>query len=229
MTKIIQVIALGSLLAAASCGKKDTPDPVQPPAQVAHAMFMNACIGAAPLKVNLNEVSISSITSLNTLDKTAYLELAPATQVKTAFVTQSSNVELAKTMQDYTVNTYYSVFATGLVNNPSVLVTTDDISAPAGNLAKVRFINLSPDNLSETVYVGSNKIDSNVDYKEATGFRSITAGTYNVIVQDPNNVPLSQNLQSQQFTSGKVYTLILTGTQNGSNEAALKLSIINNN
>lgn len=229
MTKFIQFLTLASALVfVSSCGKKDDdPDPI-PATKVAKARFMNTCISSSALKVSLNNTPVSSITGLSYLQSTGYLDLAPATGVTTSFVLQTSNVNLVEAKQDYTVNTYYSVFATGIVNTPSIFVTTDDMSVSA-TTAKVRFINLSPDNLNEDVYVGDKKIDSAVVYKEATAFNPVNPGTYKIILQDPNDVPSGITLPSQAFAAGKIYTIILTGLKGGSGDAQLKATVITNN
>lgn len=229
MTKFIQFLTLASALVfVSSCGKKDDdPDPV-PTAQVGKVRFMNACISSTPLKVSINNTAIASITGLSYLQSTGYLDVAPGKGVNTSFVFQGSNAELAATAQDYNVNTFYSVFATGIVNDPSIFVTTDDMSVPSANIAKVRFINLSPGNLNEDVYIGDKKVDSNVVYKEATAFTTVDAGAHKIIVQDPKDVPSGLNSQ-QTFLAGKIYTIILTGLKNGTGDAQLKLTTVNNN
>jgi hypothetical protein len=159
---------------------------------------------------------------------TAYVAVTPGTNVKHGFVIEDSNLPLASVNNDLAANNAYSVFATGTVTSPSAIVVTDDLRAPAAGNAKIRFINLSPDNLNESVYVGQAKLDSNVAFKQATPFREVTAGTYQIIVQDPANVPSSRTLSGQLLEAGKIYTLMTTGTIAGSGTAALTLTLVNN-
>lgn len=42
-------------------------------------------------------------------------------------------------------NNYYSVYLSGKVQAPEVLITTDDLTRPAAGKAKIRFVHLSPD------------------------------------------------------------------------------------
>lgn len=231
MKRMKNALVFATLLIIASCGKKEKdPEPTPIPAtQVAKTMFTNGCISSGQLKVSINESLIASITGIDYLNNTAYLDIAPATQVKTAFVLQNSNVKLAEVTQDFTVNNYYSVFASGVVTNPSMFVTVDNLTAPSAGKAKVRFVNLSPDNFNESVFVGSSKIDSNVTYKGVTSFIEVNAGTYKITAQDPSNIPSVQILDQQVLTAGKIYTIMLTGTLSGTGTAGLNLKMITNN
>ncbi|RYD57947.1 MAG: DUF4397 domain-containing protein [Sphingobacteriales bacterium] len=230
MKTIKYALAAAVIMLAASCGKKDDPDPTPvPAAQVAKAMFVNGCINSGSLKVNMNNTAVASVVGVDYLNNTAYLDVAPASQVSVAYMLQPSNAKLSEVKQDFAVNNYYSVFAAGIVTAPAMFVTVDDLSGPAAGMAKVRFVNLSPDNLNESVFLGSNRIDSNVTYREATAFIPVTAGTYKITAQDPTNIPSVQILDQQVFTAGKIYTIILTGTEGGSGNAALSLKVIANN
>lgn len=223
------VIAAAIIASLASCSKKDdhntTTTPTKPTAKV---MFTNACIGTGNLDVYLNDSILNKASNIAYMANSGYVSINPGS-AKTAFVLQNANIDLVDTTLTYTANANYSVFATGAVNKASLFTTTDDLTVPASGKAKVRLINLSADNLSESMYVGNTKIDSGVIYKEATPFVTVNAGTSNVIVQDPNNVPMSKTLSGQVFASGKIYTIILTGTSNASGNSALTLTVINNN
>lgn len=223
------VVAAAMIAALASCSKKDdnnnTTTPAKPTAKV---MFTNACIGTTNLDVYLNDSIFTKASNIAYMANSGYVSVNPGS-FKTAFVLQNANIPLVDSTLTYTANANYSVFATGAVNKPSLFTTTDDLTAPASGKAKVRLINLSADSLNETMYVGSSKVDSGITYKEATPFVTVNAGTANIIVQDPNNVPLSKTLSNQVFTSGKIYTIILTGTSNASGNSALTLTVINNN
>jgi hypothetical protein len=219
------------LLTFISCGRKDddpTPTPTPQPAG-AKVMYVHACVSAGLLKVSVNDTLLTTITGLDYLANSGYVAVKPGASQKSTFVIQNSNVPLASTTANLALNNNYSIFATGIVTNPSSLVVFDDLTAPAAGTAKIRFINLSPDTLNETVYVDNNTIDSNVVYKESTNFIQVNAGTYNIIAQDPKKVPQSKTLSNQQLTAGKIYTLILRGTANGSGNATLDLTLITNN
>jgi hypothetical protein len=111
----------------------------------------------------------------------------------------------------------------------SILVINDNLTAPASGKAKVRFVNLSVDNLNMSFFVGTPKLDSNVAYNGFTPFREVNAGAQNVLVQDPANPGYFQTISGQQFDAGKIYTVILTGKDGGTGDATPKLTVIGHN
>ena len=218
------------VLTVISCGKKDDPTPTPPPQPAgAKVMYVHTCVSAGALKVSVNDTPLTSITGLDYLANSGYVAVKPGSSQKSTFVIQNSKVPLTEITANLALNNNYSIFATGVVTSPSSLVVFDDLTAPAAGTAKIRFINLSPDTLNESVYVGNSIIDSNIVYKEATNFIQVNAGTFNIIAQDPKKVPQGKTLSNQQLVAGKIYTLILRGTANGSGNAALDLTLINNN
>ena len=227
--KRILVLAISALFAV-SCNKNDdddnnTPVPATPTAKV---KYTNACISTGALRAYINDTPVQGANGLTYLASSNYINAKPATNAKHTFVLEDSNLPLAHTNSDLAANNYYTIFAAGAVTSPAALVVQDDLAAPATGMAKVRFINLSPDNLNETVYVGNSKLDSNIAFKQVTPFRQVTAGTYQIIVQDPANVPSSRTLSGQALEAGKIYTLMITGTVSGSGTTALTLTLVNN-
>ncbi|WP_276131675.1 DUF4397 domain-containing protein [Polluticoccus soli] len=213
---------------AAACNNGNDDDNTPTPSNMAKVKYTNACISTGALRVQVNDVALQNVNSLTYLASSAYINVTPGTNVKHGFVIEDSNLPLASVNNDLVANNAYSVFATGTVTSPSAIAITDDLTAPPTGNAKIRFVNLSPDNLSESVYVGQTKLDSNVMFKQATPFRQVAAGSYQIIVQDPANVPSSRTLSGQQLDAGKIYTLMITGTVAGSGSAALTLTLVNN-
>lgn len=214
---------------AVACNRgNDDDDNTPTPSNTAKVKYTNACISTGALRVQVNDVALPNVNSLTYLAGSAYINVTAGTNIKHGFVIEDSNLPLASVNNDLIANNAYSVFATGTVTGPSAIAITDDLSAPASGNAKIRLVNLSPDNLSESVYVGQAKLDSNVTFKTATPFRQVAAGTYQIIVQDPANVPSSRTLSGQLLEAGKIYTLMVTGTVAGSGSAGLTLTLVNN-
>lgn len=138
-------------------------------------------------------------------------------------------------------NTYYSVYLSGKVQAPDDLVTTDDLTRPAGVKAKIRFVHLSPDGPAvdfagaiSTVAGPRPIIIGNRSYKTSSDFVSIDAGLYTFELRGAGSatpittqsrsgdvVPLigqlsATNVQNfnQLIEPGKIYTFIARGYVN---------------
>lgn len=226
--KKLLVLSLAVVFATSCNNGGDDDNTPTPSANTARVKYTNACISTGALRVQVNDVALQNVNSLTYLAGSAYVTVSPGTNVKHGFVIEDSNLPLASVNNDLAANNAYSVFATGTVTSPSAIAIHDDLTAPAAGNAKIRLVNLSPDNLSESVYVGQTKLDSNVMFKQATPFRQVTAGTYQIIVQDPANVPSSRTLSAQVLEAGKIYTLMITGIVNGTGTSGLTLTLVNN-
>jgi lipopolysaccharide export system protein LptA len=139
---------------------------------------------------------------------------------------------------------YYSYFVydTGQVKT---LVLSDSLNAPSSGMAKVRFLNLSPNSQTlniwlvntdttqkdtvsfpNMVYLGTS---SDVSADSLSSFKTIPAGSYNILLNSANQVNLFQENQLT-FASGKIYTLYAKGYINNTQSAdSLGLGVIRNN
>jgi hypothetical protein len=219
------ILAILSVPVIFSACKKDDDKNDNDPSK-ARVLFVHTTLSADTLRVKAN--GATEVNSLPSLGNSGYISLSPGSTAISFVLTQTS-LPLKDTTINLAANNNYSVFAAGTVVSPGVFVTNDDLTSPGSGKAKVRLINLSQENLNETIYVGSTKIDSNVAYRTATPFREVAAGTYNVIVQDPSNVPLLRQISNMQFVGGKIYTIIISGLAAGSGNAALQLTVLSNN
>jgi hypothetical protein len=146
--------------------------------------------------------------------------------------------------RSYANGSYYSyfVFDTGQVKT---LVLNDSLNVPSSGMAKVRFLNLSPnsqmfnvwlintdstqkDTLSfpNMVYLGTS---SDVSAASLSSFKTIPAGTYHVLLNSANQVNLFKQ-DELILASGKIYTLYAKGYINATQSAdSLGLGVIRNN
>lgn len=228
MKRTFTVLSL-ALLAFSAC-KKDKITTPPPAPTTAKVMFVNTMVSSPELKVEVNDAAINGAQNLTLLANSGYVDVTPGTAVKTEFIIAESNEVILNQNYDYTVNRNYSVFATGSLTERASLMLQDDLTAPASGKAKVRFINLSKQNLSETIAIGSTVIGQAVNYLSSTGFVEVTASSSaNINASDPTQIGLNQTLQAQNLEAGKLYTVMLTGIENGNNNNALKLTLIANN
>ena len=227
----LSLLAVALVVVTASCSKKSSA-----PTNSANVMFVNACIpsfGSFNIDAKSNGATVSGATNIGFLKNSGYVYVTANTNDSLTFVVNGLSTYLVGGISTITVNANYSVFATGTNSSPvpAIVITQDDLTAPSAGNAKVRFVNLGPDNLNERCYIGSSLLDSNVTYKTVTPFTEITAGSYNVLMQDPANptkLPLTA-LNGQAFAAGKIYTVMLSGLAAVSGTTGLTYTIINNN
>lgn len=231
MKKITYLLFAATVLVA-SCKKDDpvTPPP-PPPAPTAKIKFTNATTDSNPLGIKINDVSLADAQSLAFLTTTGYLTTAYGASTKISFVSPSTGIVFQETTMNISQDNFYSAFVGGgLPSNISMVVTNDNLTAPAAGKSKIRMINLSSDNYNLSFYVGGPMLDSNITYQEYTPFYEVNAGTnVNIIAQDPANVGYQRTLTGQTLEAGKIYTVMFSGKNGASGDADLKLTLLNNN
>lgn len=222
---LVAILGFAAIGTISSCKKNDDSSPT-----TSRVLFMNGAINGPALDAMASNAKVSGATGLTFLNKSGYVNITSGNGTNLAFAVSSTGTNFASTTQNLTVGANYSAFVGGdAFNSPQFVFTSDDLTAPSSGNAKVRFVNLSPSLLNETIYVGSVKIDSNIAYKGVTGFVPVPAGTANVIIQDPNDPPHQVTMSNQNFASGKIYTIVLTGATTGTGTAALTGTMVNNN
>lgn len=225
---LLSYFSLFLLFAIAGCKKKDTT-----PSNTARVMFVNGCAGAAAIDVAANGVNILGATNIGFQKTSGYRPVVAASGINIGVSINASGLitPLISSAVSMMANTNYSVFTGGIFTKPNILFTQDDMTTPPTGYSKIRFVNLSSDTLNENFYIGSSKIDSNVGYASYTPFRQVPVSTVpvTVLVQDPAHPTKIAQLTNQAFASGKIYTVILTGTSAGTSSSALTLLVIPNN
>ena len=221
---LLVLVAVSSI--TFSCSKKSSG-----PSNTANVMFVNGCASGAiqnNLDGKVNNATVAGATNIALQKNSAYVPVTAGTADSISFFITGLAYLVGGSMS-LTVNTNYSAFAGGFINAPSFIILADDLSAPAAGNAKVRFVNLSPDNLNESCYIGAVKLDSNLGYKATSPFLQISAATTNLLIQDISKPTEILNGTNITFTNGKIYTIVITGTNTGTGTSALAYTIINNN
>jgi len=143
-----------------------------------------------------------------------YQSLSAGTEAMLVYINSFGNSRpLQAATATFYANDYYSVFVGGTITKPSFFVTSDDLSAPAQGMAKIRFVNLSPDTLSETVTVGNSLLAANVGPASCTVYMPFTAGNYAITSNDPDKANSTDSLKSRMYVADSIYTIVLTGSR----------------
>ncbi len=228
MRKSILFLTAAAVVSFAACNKESgTPNP--PTGPTASAMFVHAVMNADTLKIKINDTLQNSVAGMTFLTNSGYKSVRSG-NVKATYYFPSTGGTLMETTQSLAQSGHYSFFGIGNVTAPEILFATDDLTAPSSGKAKVRFANLCVDNMLVDCYVGTPKIASAIPYKTITPFSEVDAGSnLNIMMNNKDTITLKGELNNQNILAGKIYTFILTGTRNGSGNAGMKLTLINNN
>lgn len=119
---------------------------------------------------------------------------------------------------DFDDDESYTIFATGSLGSNDIqpLVLEDDLTAPASGSAKVRFVHLSPDAPAVDIVNVTDAANEAVlfdaqEFRDASGFTSVPAGTYNLEVRLDADGTTVLPLNGIQLQSGKIYTIFARG------------------
>jgi hypothetical protein len=200
------------------------------PSNVASVMFVNGCVLATNINIEVKNVAQPNASNIAFFGTSGYQNVTAGSGILISYYLSNPVTLLSSQTVNLTAGTHYSVFAgNGLVTTPSFLLTTDDLTAPATGYAKIRFVNLSSDSLNETATVGDSTFAVGVTSTTTSGFYQMLAGSYAVKAGDPLHISSVVTTPSTLLAAGKIYTVILTGSESGSGTAGLTLTFINNN
>ncbi|PZF73017.1 DUF4397 domain-containing protein [Taibaiella soli] len=222
---LVAILGFAAIGTVSSCKKDDNSTPT-----TAKMMFFNGTVAAANVDGTINSAKVSSASNIAYLNKTGYVDVATG-GVSVGYLLTITQTSLVNNAENLAVSKYYSAFAGGIVTKPSLVFTSDDLSAPSANMAKIRLVNLSPDSLNEAMYIGTNNnpIVQNVGPQTASDFSETAAGTVKITLQDPSKPTQQVTIASQNLAAGKIYTIVLTGSAVSTGNSVLTANVVNNN
>ena len=200
--------ALALSLLLSSC-LKDNKNYYAPPA--AYVSFYQAIPNAQPLDIYFDNNKVNAIP-INYNDGIDYFKAytgkrtvniySPGTTTKLFSDTIHLNPDIA-----------YSLFLTNTMANPSLLLLTDSISQPAAGMAKIRFVDLSPDAPAVDFAVkDSTALVSNKSFKGSSTFIPIKGNSHYIfdVRQKGTNTILATST-NLNLLAGFVYTIYFHG------------------
>jgi hypothetical protein len=124
----------------------------------------------------------------------------------------ASNVVI-DTTTTFAENKVYSVYVYDNYSNASVLITDDNAADPASGKAKIRIINLAPDQAEVSLKAGAAEtpILNDLAFGEASAFTEIDANTYDFKVVPTAGGDVLLQLPAEAITSGGFYTIVVRG------------------
>lgn len=219
-------ISLFSFIGFTACSKDESP--ITPmPAETSAVKVIHASPDAPGVDLLVdNKVAGTNLTFPN---NTGYLKVNSGTRNVKVNVTGSSTTIIEANLP-LMANKNYSVFAVNSVSNIEAIVLEDDLTAPESGKAHVRFIHLSPDAPSvDITLTDGTVVFGNFQFKEASAFTPLNAGTYDLQARVAGTSTIALNLPGIQLEAGKIYTVFAKGFLGGSGAQALSAQIIVNN
>lgn len=205
--KILSIVGGIFLLVVTGC-KLDNGEEALPPS--AYVSLYQASPDSPSLNIILDQKVIND-GKFDYTDHTGYLRFFAGNRTLQLGPAGANNV-VADTTMKFEDGKAYSVFVVNTYNKVDLLVLNDDVTAPAGGKAKVRFLNLSPDAPALDLQVGATgaAITTDVSFKEPSGFTDIDADKYAFEVKATSGDVLL-SLPNVVLLDGWSYTIIVRG------------------
>jgi hypothetical protein len=200
MMRKLQLLA--ALSATAACGTKEAPGPLEPSGPAGRIRFVNvitdttrgrvnAILEGLPFGVNLiyGQSTPATLPSPSTANYSAILAGSRTLVLKRTADTSSTVASIAFTVTASQDQTIYAIGGAGSSAVTS-LVVADDNPEVAATQTRIRLVNLSPTAGAVDVFVTAPNADlagatpafSNVAYRAASVYSTVSAGTYQVRV-----------------------------------------------
>ncbi|WP_246000651.1 DUF4397 domain-containing protein [Pontibacter diazotrophicus] len=176
----------------------------------ANVMVVHASPDAPGVDLLINDTKVNT-AALTYPNNTDYLNVPSGTQnIKVNAAGTSTSVIEANL--DLDPNAAYTIFAINTLDNIEALVLEDDLTAPAANMAHVRFVHLSPDAPAVDVAVqGGPVLFSNRSFESATAFTPVAVGTYTLEVRPAGTMDVVLTVPDVELSNSGIYTIFAKG------------------
>jgi hypothetical protein len=226
---VYRATALLSLTAMviASCGKDNNN--VAPVARPGALAIAHASPGSPEYSFYINGTKAST----KSLTYGTFLSYGTINSGKYEFaITKKDGKDvLTKSIVDIQSDKAYSLYIADLPSKPVFVFTADDLSVPAAEKAKIRFINLSPDagDLDLKVAGKDSSLFKKTSFKTGTGFVSIDPGAeLNFEVTTNAQSTVLATLPKTKIEKGKIYTIWAKGLKAATDSTKFALGLITN-
>lgn len=226
---IASVFAVGILASGLSaCHPKDAGTPQN----TDYIMFVNATVGSPSLSLLANAKTINS-NGIGFLGYTPYQAFTGNDSKNSFAVYNGSSPYVSDYEGGINYNSAYTFITTGSNSSPTYTLLNDNTEVPVAGFANVRIVRPQVDQKYEDIYLGNdqnnNLIGSETGSKIPTTFDSVAAGTYTLRILNHGDTTQSYFSQSGVTLNEKTnYTLLITGSPDGTGDASLKLTVISN-
>ena len=181
---------------------------------------MNAVPDESNLEVLVNGTSVASNVAYGT--STGYQGVKSGSQ-QVVIEPSGSSAALITESISFSSGTDTTVIASNFSSSIAALVLSDDNSAPTSGDFKLRIVNSAPGLGPADVYIVTPATDlntvsptlSSLGFNSASGYQSLTAGSYEVILTPAGQKFPAIDTGSLSFVSGQVRTFVGLNSQSG--------------
>jgi hypothetical protein len=226
ITKATSLLSLAVILLASCSKDKNNAVPVAPKANLA---IVHASPGSPELDFQINGTKVNQ----KSLVYGTFLTYGTLQSGKLDFSITKKDAKdvLAKAAVELKSDKAYSVYISDIPEKAALLLTEDDLSAPAADKAKIRFVNLSPDagDLDLNLVGKATSLFAKTTFKTSTAFISIDPGTeVDFEIAENTKTVAVATLSKVKIEKGKIYTIWAKGLKAGTEGTKLDVSLIVN-
>jgi hypothetical protein len=204
------MVAAASILLIAGCGGGGKT----------RVQWVNAVPDQSNLEVLVNSTSTANDIAYGT--STGYQTVKAGSQQVVIEPSGSSTALLTQSIS-FSSGTDTTVIASNFSSSIAALVLADDNSAPSSGNFKLRIVNSAPGLGPADVYIVAPATDlnsvsptlSSLGFDSASGYQSVTAGSYEIILTPAGQKFPAIDTGSLSFSSGQVRTFVALNSQAG--------------
>ncbi len=200
-----------ALTATIGC-KKDKDETPPPPAATGKVALLNAAFGTDSINLFV-DAKKSNTQLIGYGDSLNYLSTGVGD--REFDIKKKDNASIVKKTFKTEKDKNYSLLVTNAPegDNFELLQVTDDLTAPATDKAKIRFIHLSPDADKLNLMSGDTKLAENISYKTASVYKEVEAKKTSFTIVDPQANKTLLSLTDFDLVKGKIYTIWASGLE----------------
>ena len=203
---LLTVLLFSIMGFASSCSKDDDTSANG----TANVMIVNSVEGSTAQDFYLDDAKVNS-QAVASGQTNGYFTVNAGNH-KADFKSSNSATVNATSNLNFQSGKYYTIYYTGSSSSGSTFTTEDDLTTPAANMVKVRFVHLSSAAASaiDVGVTGGTKLVTSLVYKTASAYYSVAPLT-NFQVFAAGSATSSLTLGNLGLQAGKIYTVYVSG------------------
>ena len=114
----LSLSVIAAIMAFTGCSKNNPG-----PSNTASVMFVDGCSGTTTIDAKVNSVKVVNATSIQFLKNSGYQNITSGSLITIGYSLTSQGTPLCSSSSNLTTGSHYSLFAGGIITNPSIVLT----------------------------------------------------------------------------------------------------------